>query len=120
MSRGARAIAIFGLAAILATSLGAQKKPKDEDASTRTLQGQVTDASDQPIKAAVVQLKDMKTLQIRSYITKEDGMYHFSGLKMDVDYQVKADANGMTSGSKTVSVFDARKVATINLKVDKK
>src|ERR1051325_2159471 len=115
-----RGIAILGLAMVLIASLPAQKKNKEEDSATRSLQGMVTDANEQATAGAVVQLKDMRTLQIRSYITKEDGAYHFSGLKTDIDYQVKADANGLTSGSKTVSVFDSRKIATINLKLDKK
>ena len=100
--------------------IGQKKKDKEEDAGTRSLQGLVTDAQEQPLVGAVVQLKDMRTLQIRSYLTKEDGMYRFSGLKTDVDYQVKADYGGASSGSKTISVFDSRKIATINLKVEKK
>ena|ERR1051326_2721088 len=118
--RFARHIVLFSLVVFFAASLGAQKKAKDEDAGTRSVEGMVTDAASMPINGAVVQLKDLRTLQIRSYLTKEDGNYHFSGLKTDVDYQVKADYNGATSGAKTISVFDSRKVATINLKVDKK
>src|SRR5689334_10533025 len=105
---------------LCAVSLMAQnKKDKNEDANTRSVQGMVTDPGDQPANGAVVQLKDMRTLQIRSFLTQQDGAYHFSGLKTDVDYQVKADFNGMSSPSRTVSLFDNRKIAVINLKVEK-
>ena len=119
-ARGPAPLAILLLLAVCAVQLAGEKKDKEEDAGTRTLQGLVTDAQEQPLVGAVVQLKDMRTLQIRSYLTKEDGTYRFSGLKTDVDYQVKADFGGASSGSRTISVFDSRKVATINLKVEKK
>ena len=109
-----------GLAILCAALLTAEKKKKDEDAGTRTLQGVVTNAEEQPVAGAVVQLKDLRSLQIRSFLTKEDGAYHFAGLRIDTDYQVKASLGGATSGSKTLSVFDSRKTATINLKLDKK
>jgi hypothetical protein len=113
-------VQILGVVLLCAALLVAQKKKKDEDASTRTLQGMVTDSDERPVTNAVVQLKDLRTLQIRSYLTKDDGAYHFTGLKIDTDYQVKADLGGVTSGTKTLSVFDSRKVATINLKLEKK
>lgn len=107
--------------ALFALSMQAQdRKQRKEDASMRLVQGIVLDADDKPVVGAVVQLKDMRTLQVRSFITLEDGKYHFSGLKIDNDYQLKADHSGMTSGWKTLSVFDSRKVPVINLKMDKK
>ena len=118
--RPPKAVLIAGFAVLCAALLTAEKKKKDEDAGTRTLQGLVTDTEEQPVMGAVVQLKDLRTLQIRSYLTKEDGAYHFAGLKTDTDYQVKATLNGASSGAKTISVFDSRKVATINLKLEKK
>jgi len=115
-----KAFLILAVALACAALLTAQKKKKDEDAGTRVLQGMVTESDDQPVKNAVVQLKDLRTLQIRSYLTKEDGSYHFAGLKIDTDYQVKASLGAETSGTKTLSVFDSRKLATINLKLEKK
>jgi hypothetical protein len=57
-------------------------------------------------------------LQIRSYITKEKGDYFFSDLNTDVDYKLRAENHGMVSSTKTLSSFDSRKAATMNLKVD--
>ena len=68
---------------------------------------------------AVVQLKNTKTLQIRSFITQEDGSYHFAGLSTDVEYQLKADHEGATTSWKTLSVFNSKKTAVINLKLNK-
>ena len=97
--------------------LAQNKKNLNEDVNTRSLEGAVTDANGKPVAAAVVQLKDTKTLLIRSYITQDDGTYHFAGLSTNTEYEVKADHNGATSGSKTLSVFDSRKTAVINLKL---
>lgn len=96
------------------------KKPKDEEGKTRSLTGTVRDDAENPVDSAVVQLKDTKSLQVRSFITKEDGAYQFHGLSVDVDYQVKADKQGSSSGVKTLSVFDSRKSAIINLKLENK
>ena len=105
--------------AIAAPVFAADKKDKDESA-TRTVQGVVTDSSEAPIDGAVVQLKDTKSLQIRSYITKTGGQYQFHGLNPNVDYELKADHNGAASNSRTLSSFDGRKQAVMNLKIEKK
>lgn len=97
-----------------------EKKPKDEDVKTRNLSGTVKDDQETPVPGAVVQLKDTKSLQVRSFITKEDGVYHFYGLSADIDYQVKADSKGQSSGVKTLSVFNSTKNAVIHLKLEPK
>ena len=105
--------------AIAVPAYAADKKDKQET-TTRTVQGVVTDAVDAPIEGAVVQLKDTKSLQIRSYITKAGGQYQFHGLNPDVDYELRADHQGASSNSRTLSSFDGRKQAVMNLKVEKK
>jgi len=103
------ALLLFGL------NLGfAQKKG---DTNTRSVEGVVSAANDAPAVGAVVQLENTKTQQIRSFITKEDGKYRFFELSTEVDYRIKADQNGVSSGYKTLSSFDGRKQATINLKL---
>ncbi|HEY1496893.1 MAG TPA: carboxypeptidase-like regulatory domain-containing protein [Candidatus Solibacter sp.] len=101
----------------LAPASFAQKKG---DNATRSVQGAVTTPEDGVAAGAVVYLKNVKTLQVRSFITKEDGLYHFYELSPDVDYELKADLSGATSSPKTLSSFDSRKQATINLKLNKK
>lgn len=103
-----------------ALSLCAQKKDKKEDPNARSVQGVVVDAQDKPVPHAVVQLEDSRTLQVRSFIAQDDGSYHFSGLKADVDYHLKAMFEDMASSTKTFSVFDTRKTGIHNLKLDQK
>lgn len=108
-----------GVLLAMVPAVAADRKNKQET-TTRTLQGVVTDAAEQPVPGAVVQLKDTKSLQIRSYYTKENGRYQFAGLSPDIDYEVKADHAGSSSSTKTVSSFDSRKQAVINLRIEKK
>jgi hypothetical protein len=107
----------FAMAGILAVALSAQKQ--NDDTATRSVQGVVTDSAGNTVTQAVVQLKDTKSLQIRSYRTDPDGGYHFAGLNPNVEYELKADADGASSGKKTVSVFNSQKSVTINLKLSK-
>jgi hypothetical protein len=113
----------LALIAIFALSFGAfaqgQKKKNRDDSNTRIVQGIVTDPADAPVPGAVVQLKDTKTLQVRSFYTQPDGTYHFAGLSTNVDYELKAEKSGSSSGTKTLTVFDSRKTAIINLKLNK-
>lgn len=116
--RSASRVAAVLLLAGLTTAFAASKK--GEDQNVRTVQGTVFDANDVAVNGAVVQLKNTKTLQIRSFITKENGAYYFHGLSPDVDYELKADNQGTSSPTKTLSSFDSRKEATLNLKFSKK
>jgi predicted component of type VI protein secretion system len=111
---------VAALVAACSSLASAQSKKNKEDLTVRTIQGTVSDAADKPVNGAVVQLKDMRTLQVRSFITQDQGEYHFSGLKVDTDYQVKAEFSGTSSDAKTLSVFDNRRAPSINLKLEKK
>jgi len=116
--RSAGWVAAVLLLAGLTAAFAASKK--GEDQNVRTVQGTVFDANDAAVNGAVVQLKNTKTLQIRSFITKENGAYYFHGLSPDVDYELKADNQGASSPTKTLSSFDSRKEAVLNLKFSKK
>ena len=106
--------------AIVLLSAGLSAQRKNQDTTTRNLAGVVTDAGGQHAAKAVVQLKNTKNLQIRSFITQEDGSYHFMGLSADVQYQVKAERDGVASSWKTLSVFNSKKTPVINLKLKSK
>jgi hypothetical protein len=110
--------AVLGLL-LLAPSISAQKKRDDANAA-RTVQGAVTAADGSTVNGGVVQLKNLKTLQIRSFITKDDGTYYFNGLSPDIDYELTAEYQGASSGKKTLSSFDSRKQAIINLQLKNK
>ncbi len=121
MIRNLVAVMAFGMAVLAVTPAASaqSRKEKREEASKRSLEGLVTDANDNVIVGAVVKLKDLKTLQVRSFITKDDGKYHFYGLSINNDYEVVADSNGMSSKSRTLSVYDSRKKPNLDLKVEK-
>ena len=115
-----RRISLVLLAALLvacATIAFAQKKGADQ---TRSVQGVVTSPSEEAAVGVVVQLKNTKTLEIRSFITKENGSYYFHNLSPDIDYELQAKSQDAASPTKTLSAFDSRKQATINLKLNKK
>lgn len=116
MRRIVPVLAVVLLLFCLAPAFG-QKKT---DNGTRTVEGVVSNPDDSPASGAVVQLENTKTQQIRSFITQDDGKYHFFELSTEVDYRLKADAKGSTSGSKMLSSFDGRKKAVINLKLNAK
>ena len=115
---------LFAALLVLAAALAAAPAPpggkQREDPNTRSVQGAVEDASGNLAEGAVVQLKNTKSLQVRSFITQKEGTYNFLGLSKDVDYEIKADFRGGSSPVKTLSVYDSRKKATINLKVEPK
>jgi hypothetical protein len=75
---------------------------------------------DSLVEGAVVQLKNTKTMQVRSFITKADGVYQFQGLSPTVDYELKAEAKGFMSPQRTLSTFDTRTRAIIHLRLENK
>ena len=103
------------------TSLQAQesKKEKREAATERIVEGTVSDPDGKFIDGAVVQLKDMRTLQVRSFYTIKNGGYHFSGLKIDIDYELRAEYKDLSCAWKRLSIFDTRKIPVMNLKLEK-
>ena len=118
---GGRWVAALVACALLCASAGlAQEKKKSKgDEHIRSVHGLVTDAEDKPVSGAVVQLKNTKTLQIRSFITQDNGSYYFHELSTDVDYDLRADYHGASSPTKSLSSFDSRKDATLDLKLKK-
>lgn len=86
--------------------------------TTRVLTGTVLDKSDKPIATAVVYLKNMKTLAMKTYISQNDGTYRFPELSLNVDYEVYAQKDGKKSNTKTLSQFDDREKPNLNLQID--
>ena len=96
----------------------AQVSAKDQQ--LRSVQGIVTDAQENPLAKAVVQLKNTKTLQVKSFYTDEKGAYRFRGLDPDLDYELKAEYGNASSGPRKVTSFDSRREVIINFKLDVK
>lgn len=102
---------------LLSLNFAFAQSKKGQSENVRSVKGTVTDANGNAVEGAVVQLKNKKSLQIRSFITKEKGEYFFTGLSSDVDYEVKAESNGMSSPSRNISLFDTEKIAIRDLKL---
>ncbi|MDR3763120.1 MAG: carboxypeptidase-like regulatory domain-containing protein [Acidobacteriota bacterium] len=106
------------LSSVLFAQLFGGQKPV-EASDPRTLTGTVYDKSDHPVPNAMVSLKNMRTLAISTYITAQNGEYRFNSLSPTVDYQVWAEQGGRKSAARTLSSFDSRKQAKLNLKFEK-
>jgi hypothetical protein len=89
-----------------------QKPPKESN--SRTIEGTVKDATDNPVADAIVQLKDTKTSKVVDYATKEDGRFVFRDLYMDVNYELLAKRGGLTTAVKKVTIYDTRKKVIVN------
>ncbi len=113
-TRGWRRWVVMGALVCLAAGPALAQK----DQRTRSVQGIVTDAGENPLAKAVVQLKNLKTLQVKSFYTDEQGGYRFHGLDPDQDYELKAEFGNASSGPKKVTSFDSRREVVINFKLD--
>ena len=110
-------ILMFAVAAVFpVASVTASQK----DSQVRTVHGGVLDKSDNIVNGGVVYLQNKKTQVIRTYISDQEGQYTFSGLDPNVDYDIHAELNGLTSITKTISSFDSRKDIVLTLKLDRK
>lgn len=85
--------------------------------TSRTLTGVVLSKSDAPVSNAVVYLKNMKSLAVKTVIAGNDGAYRFPELSPNVDYEVHAQREGKKSDTKTLSQFDDRQQANIVLRI---
>ena len=110
------------MAAGLALALGpllAVTLLRAQTSELRSVHGNVSDKGEAPVQGAVVYLKNVRTMMVKTYISSEDGQYRFSGLDPNVDYELHAERNELTSGNRTLSSFDGRKDIVIPLKLDK-
>lgn len=92
--------------------------PKKTRPTSKMLTGSVLDKSDQPVPGAVVYLKNMKTLAVKSFFAQKDGAYRFPQLALNTDYEVYAEKDGKKSDTKAISQFDDKYAPTINLRID--
>jgi hypothetical protein len=110
---GLRSLGALLVLTLLALPVWAQQS------ELRTVHGAVLDKAENPVSSAVVYLKNVRTLAVRTYISDKSGEYRFSGLDPNVDYEVHAESDNLSSNTRTVSSFDSRKDIVISLKLDK-
>jgi hypothetical protein len=93
-------------------------RPKNQkESNTRTIEGTVKDAADNPLRDAIVQLKDTRTSKIVDFATKEDGKFAFRDLPMNINYELVAKRGDVTTPTKKVSVYDTRHSVVLNFQV---
>ncbi len=97
---------------------GISEPKREKPPEFRTLTGVVMDKAESPLKDAVVYLKNRKTNKILTYVADAAGNYRFPNLSRKQDYEVYAELKGRKSPVKTLSSFDSRVHAKINLYVE--
>jgi hypothetical protein len=112
-----RTLSVFFLMIAVALTAAAQSTKKEKEPTERSVSGVVSNAAGKAIPGAVVQLKNSKTLEVRSFIAKQDGQYYFHGLSTDVDYELKASSDGKWSSTKNLSSFNTHLEANVDLQV---
>jgi hypothetical protein len=120
--RAARAVAIaclmvLSLAIAFSASAPSQAQDQKGDLELRTIRGGVIDKNENPAPGSVVYLLNVKTQSVKTYIADQGGLYRFSGLDPNVDYEVHAEQDDMTSSIRTVSSFDSRRDIQVFLKL---
>jgi hypothetical protein len=118
MTRRLLVLAIAAAATLAAFQWTNQKKTKPRDPNIRTLAGVVQLPDESPAQGAVVKLKNLKNLQVRSYITQTDGKYTFQNLSTSTDYEIRAEYKDSASPKRTLTVFDTRFDAVMNLRLE--
>jgi protocatechuate 3,4-dioxygenase beta subunit len=108
------------LVAIPARAQDDSKSQKKAEAQLKVLHGSVIDKSENPVPTGVVYLKNVKSQAVKTYIADESGNYRFSGLDPNVDYEIHAEHDDMTSSVRTISSFDSRRDIEVTLKLSKK
>lgn len=115
-----RTLGLVAIVAVAATILFAQEKPKGKESELRTVRGTVVDKQETPVETAVVYLKNARTQDIITHLSDTDGTFRFSGLDLNVDYEIHAEKEGATSSTRSISNFDTRKEFVLTLKLDHK
>ena len=83
----------------------------------RTVEGEVCSKQGLPIKGAVVYLKDAKSLAVKSYLSDDQGHFHFRQLSMNLDYDLWAELNGKRSRTHNISQFNSKPDLRYKLKL---
>jgi hypothetical protein len=106
--------------AVLIFAIAANAQDSKKESQLRTVRGIVVDKGESPVQGGVVFLKNLRNNQVRSYIADNEGLFRFSGLDPNADYEVHAEKDGAKSPTRQVSSFDNRKEIVLTLKLDKK
>ncbi len=114
-------VLLLGLAIALGSSARkAEAQDQKGQPELRTVHGSVIDKAENPVPSSVVYLKNLKTQDVKTYIANDAGEYRFSGLDPNVDYEIHAEHNDLSSPVRTISSFDSRRDVNLPLKLSHK
>jgi hypothetical protein len=106
------------LSLVLAPLARAQSaQDKKHEADLKTVHGHVVDVSENPVPTGIVYLKNTSSQNIKTYIADDSGVFRFSGLDPNADYEIYAERDDMCSVTRTISNYDSRKDIDITLKL---
>ena len=123
-SRG-KLLGLVAFAAMVALAaagvvIAQEKGNGKESEELRTVRGTVIDKEETPVATAVVYLRNVHTQDIITHLSDSDGTFRFSGLDLNVDYEIRAEKEGWISSTRSISNFDNRKEFVLTLKLDHK
>jgi len=107
-------VVLVGISSVSARTSRVQDQKGPE---LRTVHGTVIDKEENPVASSIVYLKNMKTQGVKTYIANDAGEYRFSGLDPNVDYEIHAEHNDLTSSVRTISSYDSRRDINLPLKL---
>jgi hypothetical protein len=119
-TRSTLVLSLLAVAALLLAATAAPAQDNKGELQLRTVHGVAVDGSENPIPSAIVYLVNMKTQSVKTYIADEAGNYRFSGLDPNVDYELHAEHDDLTSATRTVSSFNSSRDIEVVLKVTRK
>ena len=85
--------------------------------TVRSLTGTVTDSGHEPIRGAVVELRNESSHALVTFITEANGSYNFKRLDGNADYVVWVEFRGTHSATHTISKFDSHMEKVIDFTV---
>jgi hypothetical protein len=112
--------AVAGVALLaVGTTLWAAPAPQQRlsQPTVRSLSGIITDSGHEPIRNAVVELRNINSGEVVTFITDGSGRYDFKRLDGNTDYEVWVLFRGKRSVTHSISKFDSHMTKVIDFTV---
>jgi hypothetical protein len=108
----------LAFAAVVCLGLPASLHAQAMQHTFRDLSGTVTDPGHEPLRGAIVQLEADGSHDVLTYITEEDGRYHFKRLSGETNYRVWVVFRKRNSKAHEISKFDDHMDKVINFTIE--
>jgi Carboxypeptidase regulatory-like domain len=119
-AKGLALLILLVLASVSWAARGTSRLQGQKEPELRTVHGSVIDKEENPVPSSVVYLKNLKTQDVKTYIANDAGEYRFSGLDPNVDYEIHAEHDDLSSSVRTISSYDSRRDINLPLKLSHK